>query len=288
MPFAPHQILIASVELLMLLIGGWVLARAIALPELRAAIFGQNRIVHWNITGFEATLLALAIFFCGMIGQGAVLQLVGPLFVEHPDRAGLEVALYGFGFHGIALLAWPAFALGRRYVHSDFGAPPPVSATARKLGRRTLIWKSVATVILALPVLGLSSAAWSLLLRSLGLSDAPQDLIAVFGAVKSPAVLIAMLVVACVVAPLNEELLFRGVIFRFCRQRFGRVFALIVSGALFGLLHGNLAGFVPLSLLGVALALAYEHSGDIRVPIVAHGLFNLNTTIVVLSGLPSA
>lgn len=103
---------------------------------------------------------------------------------------------------------------------------------------------------------------------------------------ESPLVLIAILLVACVVAPLNEELLFRGVIFRFCRQRFGRGIALVVSGMLFGALHGNLAGFVPLALLGVALAIAYEQSGDIRVPIITHGLFNLNTTLVVLAGIP--
>ena len=57
-------------------------------------------------------------------------------------------------------------------------------------------------------------------------------------------------------------------------------------GCLFGAAHANWASFVPLAVLGVVLALAYEATGDIRVPIVAHGLFNLNTILIVLSGLP--
>ena len=287
MPFAPHQVVIGTLELLMLLIGAWVLARAVAIPELRASLFGQNRIRHWDITGPETVLLALGIFLCGSIGQGAAMRLLGPVIAEMPDRPGLEVVAYGLGFHAVALLGWPLFALARRFAFSDYGAKPPAGPAPRQLGLRSLVWNSVTTLLVSLPVLALASAGWNLLLRTFGLPDAPQDLIAIFGAVKSPAVFAALLGVACVVAPINEELLFRGVIFRFCRQRFGRAIALTVSGALFGLMHGNWAGFLPLGLLGVALALAYEHSGDIRVPILAHALFNLNTTVVILSGLPT-
>jgi membrane protease YdiL (CAAX protease family) len=35
----------------------------------------------------------------------------------------------------------------------------------------------------------------------------------------------------------------------------------------------------------MCLALAYECTGDIRVAIVAHSLFNLNTVLILLSGL---
>ncbi|MBA3850196.1 MAG: hypothetical protein C0502_09420 [Opitutus sp.] len=288
MPFAPHQVVIGTIELLMLLIGAWVLARAVAIPELRVSLFGQNRIRHWEITGPEAVLLALGIFLCGTIGQGAAMRLLGPVIAGMPDRTGLEVVAYGLGFHAVALLGWPLFGAARRFAFSDYGARPPPGPAPHRLGLRSLIWNGATTLLLALPVLAISSYGWNTLLRALGLPDAPQDLIAIFGAVKSPAVLIALLVVACIVAPINEELLFRGVIFRYCRQRFGRPIALVASGALFGLMHGNWAGFVPLGLLGAALALAYEHSGDIRVPILAHALFNLNTTVVILSGLPSA
>jgi membrane protease YdiL (CAAX protease family) len=41
-------------------------------------------------------------------------------------------------------------------------------------------------------------------------------------------------------------------------------------------------------VLGMILALAYEATGSIRVAIVAHALFNLNTVLIVLSGLTEA
>jgi membrane protease YdiL (CAAX protease family) len=94
-----------------------------------------------------------------------------------------------------------------------------------------------------------------------------------------------MFVVACVLAPMMEELLFRAGLYRFCRQRLGRVAALLISGTLFGAIHANWAGFLPLSVLGVMLALVYEATGSIRVSIVAHAFFNLNSILMILSGI---
>lgn len=282
---APHQLVIASFEVLALLVGAWLLARALGLPEQRARLFDRSRIAHWELAGFEVTLLVLVIFFCGLIGQIVAHQLFGPAIKASAQRSGLEVLVYGVGFHGVALLGWPLFWLARRFLHTNFGAPPPAALEFRREPLGKVLVHALSTVVIALPVLALTSAAWNLLLRGLGLPDDPQDLLAVFGSVHSTPLLAGMLFVACVLAPLNEELLFRGAIFRFCRQRFGRAPALLVSGILFGALHGNWASFVPLAVLGAALALAYERTGDIRVSIIAHGLFNLNTLLVVLSGL---
>lgn len=285
MSVPPVQFIAFAVQLLILLGGAIALARILAVPALRARVFGRSRLAPWAISGPEVVLLLLMFFLFGMIGQGAVVSLFRDGIAPMPDKPGLEVALYGFGFHGFALLAWPAFHAVRAYLHADYGAEPPALAKPPRLAGQKVVVHGMTTLLLALPVLALASAAWTILLRLAGLSEAPQDLIAIFGSVQSPWVLVAMLVVACVVAPVSEELIFRGVIFRFCRQRFGRMIALVVSSVAFGALHGNWAGFLPLALLGAALAIAYERTGDLRVPILAHGLFNLNTTLVVLSGL---
>ncbi len=288
MPVPPHQLVVGAVQLLLLAVGGWVLARACFVPELRAALLDRNRLARWPLTGHEVTFLALVIFLCGLVGQIAATQVFSARLTGSPDEAGLRVVVFGFAFHAAALLGWPLFQATRTRLHRDYGAEPPAAAASRRLGVRSVVWNSVTTLVLALPLLALCSLGWTFLLRRLGLPHEPQDLIAVFGSVQSPIVLLAMIAVACVIAPINEELLFRGVVYRGIRQRFGRAPALVVSGLLFGLLHANWAGFLPLALLGALLALAYEHSGDIRVPIVAHALFNLNTTVVVLSGLPQA
>ena len=80
-------------------------------------------------------------------------------------------------------------------------------------------------------------------------------------------------------------MLFRAGLYRFSRQKLGRPAALLLSGLLFGAVHASLASFLPLSVFGMGLALAYESTGDIRVPVIAHGLFNLNTVVLLLSGL---
>jgi membrane protease YdiL (CAAX protease family) len=282
----PFQIVLSSFELLVLLAGAALLLRAVFVPVRRQATFQFSRLSRWNITGFEVALLVILIFLLGFLGQALSIQLFGAAIRRAADRAGLEVVAYGFGFHASALLGWPLFTLLRRRLYQNYGAEPPPLAPAPLAGWRAVALESVGTVLMALPLVVLISAGWTALLRSIGLPDEPQDLIAIFGQVKSPFVVLGMFTVACLIGPLNEELLFRHGIFRYLRQRFGRFFALAVSSVLFGALHANWAGFVPLALLGTALALAYEATGDIRVPIIAHGLFNLNTIVIVLSGLP--
>jgi membrane protease YdiL (CAAX protease family) len=64
-----------------------------------------------------------------------------------------------------------------------------------------------------------------------------------------------------------------------------RWLALLLPSVLFAGLHANLASFVPLALLGVVFSLAYERTGRIAVPIIAHALFNLNTIVLILAGV---
>ena len=139
-----------------------------------------------------------------------------------------------------------------------------------------------------LRLVALLSLAWNFVLRTLALPDEPQDLVRIFAETKSGLVIAGMLLVACVLAPISEELIFRAGLFRYIRQKLGRMPALLVSGLCFGVLHGSWTGFVPLAALGMLLALVYEATGSIRVPMVVHALFNLNTILIVLSGLAQA
>jgi len=279
--FTVPQFVLAALQLVLLLGGGYGLIRTFGSAEARARFFRTSPLPHWPISGAEVTLLVLVIFLLGTIGQGAATRLFGPMLEDMPDASGWKLAVFGLGFHGCALLGWPVAARLRGKLYSDYGARPPPPAPAPRLAPWPLLRASVITVALVLPVLTVVTLLW----RGAGLPDAPQDLVPIFASVQSPVTVLAMVVIACLVAPANEELLFRGAIFRYLRQTFGRGAALAVSGLVFGAVHANLAGFLPLSILGVALALAYERTGDIRVPILAHALFNLNTILVLVSGL---
>ncbi len=87
--------------------------------------------------------------------------------------------------------------------------------------------------------------------------------------------LIALL--ACIGAPLMEEVLFRGYIYPVVKTFSGTGIALVFSGVLFSLIHYNLASLPTLIVMGILLALAYEKTRCLWVPIIAHCIFNSAT-----------
>jgi hypothetical protein len=102
---------------------------------------------------------------------------------------------------------------------------------------------------------------------------------------NAPSLLALIAVLAVVLAPVAEELVFRAGLFRYLRTRVPRAVALAAPALLFAALHANLVAFAPLAVFGVLLALAYEQSGRLIVPVIAHALFNLHTLALVLSGV---
>lgn len=71
---------------------------------------------------------------------------------------------------------------------------------------------------------------------------------------------------------------------RLLRRPTPRWVAFAVSAGLFALLHANWSSFLPLFVLGLIFAGAYEATGLIAVSMLAHALFNLNTLLLVLTG----
>lgn len=92
------------------------------------------------------------------------------------------------------------------------------------------------------------------------------------------------LVTVAILAPLVEEIVFRGVIFRVVRARSTFLIAAIVSGVAFGFLHvfdslftGNYIDLVYVILygaMGVVFAKAYEDTGSIYACVILHGAYN--------------
>lgn len=79
---------------------------------------------------------------------------------------------------------------------------------------------------------------------------------------------------AVVLAPLFEELFFRGFLFRGLARSWGWLPAAVVSAAAFGIAHLQLSVFVPLFALGFALAWVYKRTGSLWTSISLHALFN--------------
>ncbi len=132
-----------------------------------------------------------------------------------------------------------------------------------------------------LPI-GLLAAGSTLLSNHFGLEDLVQGPVREILESTDTDRIFFYLVAAVIIAPLWEEVVFRGVLYPFCKAHLGRWPALITTGLLFGAIHGHLPSFLPLALLGVVLGLAYERTGSLWSPILLHTFFNLGTSINLL------
>jgi hypothetical protein len=99
------------------------------------------------------------------------------------------------------------------------------------------------------------------------------------------AVIAGFLIVA--VAPLSEEIFFRGFMYGGLRRRLPVWAAAAISGVVFGLVHytgADSIGVVPqLAVLGILLAWLYERTGSLWPPILLHLLNNSLALVVVTS-----
>lgn len=163
------------------------------------------------------------------------------------------------------------------------------SATPAAVG---IVRSGVVTFLISLPILTATSLAWQAFLELSGLPVERQDLIRMFAHADSPGLLLAMMTLAVIVAPIAEELVFRAGLFRYFRTRMSRSVALVAPALFFAVLHvgdwRTLEGFAslaPLAVLAIVYSIAYERTGRIGTAMVAHGLFNLNTIVLILAGL---
>ena len=100
---------------------------------------------------------------------------------------------------------------------------------------------------------------------------------------------VAMFVIAPIVAPIMEEFLFRGVIFRGLDTRFPTWAAVVVSALLFSAVHcqglssfSDIALLVWIFVLGAVNAVAVKRTNCIWVPIALHVCYNSVTVALTL------
>jgi membrane protease YdiL (CAAX protease family) len=94
-------------------------------------------------------------------------------------------------------------------------------------------------------------------------------------------------IVVAVVAPIVEELTFRGLGYSLL-ARYGRWAAIIGTGLAFGLAHGLVEAFPFLAAFGIGLAYLRSRVDSVYPGMILHGLFNGIALIVAVSGKPQA
>lgn len=97
----------------------------------------------------------------------------------------------------------------------------------------------------------------------------------------------AELISTILFAPISEELLLRGMIFGRLRRDFPAAAAIIVSSAIFAVLHGNPVWICYALVLGIILGIIRETTGSLICPIVFHIAFNAMGYLVTFISLDS-
>lgn len=258
---------------LIVLLTGW--RRSRVSPS--AAVRGEIGALTLPLS--DLLLAGFAVLVGALLLQSAVGGLARALPGALTPDAWLVAQGCGFqlGLLSGALLGHRLTPVNRREAPAP-SAPSPVT-TRSAIGRGTLLF------LASLPLVFVAAMVWQAVLRAAGLPTDQQEMVELVRNADSPGLILLIALLAVVLAPVAEELVFRAGLFRYLRNRVPRSLALAAPSLLFAALHGNVVAFAPLAVFGVLLSLAYERSGRLLVPIVAHALFNLHTLALVLSGV---
>ncbi len=177
-----------------------------------------------------------------------------------PAATDLATVIQDLGFVGAAVYLAAQIAPVRP---SQFGLVAP----------RTL-WGAVGLVIGAGLAFVVLSDVYFALLHS---SSQEKEFVKEIGGNAGTLGVLAVCALTTVVAPICEELLFRGFIFRSLSNWRGPWPAAVMTGILFGLVHGLSAPAVdltPLAFLGFLLCVVYYRSGSLYPCIALHVINN--------------
>ena len=134
-----------------------------------------------------------------------------------------------------------------------------------------------------LPAFGLHYISQTVLTQ-LGHEPVVQQAVQMVMTTEHPVEVGLQIISVVIMAPIAEELLFRGILFNTIKHAGYPLAGMFASAALFALVHGSMALMLPLFVMGFALAWVYEKSGSIIAPIVMHATFNaINFTFLKMA-----
>lgn len=233
-------------------------------------IFGRLRKRSQAIVWIPLVVILFSSSVIGSIALRAACTVTK--LADHADLLGFiggEIAMI--------VLALAFFRLVRRRIDADafVKTPPLPTFQAYPLGLFYLVTFTTRVLFLAVPLLWLSN--------ELGLGGTSGMLEEIVGAGAHDRVGAALVgTLAVVLAPVAEELLFRGVVLPHLARSLSPWTAIVVSSVLFGMLHVDHGVLLigPLSI-GIVLGWARWRTGSIGVPILLHT--TMNGTAMLLS-----
>lgn len=215
---------------------------------------------HAFLSGWDALFILVGLHVAETVIASVLWDFHGLLGLDEPATAALTLLLAS------ALV----FTLAMRFTRTGWrellhAGPASLAATA------ALLLLPVLALVPALVLAGTAVTDWLVALAPL--SRREEELFESM----APTSLAALLLV-CLLAPVLEELLFRGLILRGFLARYPRWPAIVGSALLFGAAHLNIYQFFVGLLIGVPLGWLYERTRSLLPCIALHAAYNGSLT----------
>ncbi len=214
----------------------------------------------------EAVFLILALFMLEYLIGLMFVDVWGMLDLAENEAGALITVLANACLFGM-VMERKGFAYGKLF-HENSATP-----------QATLLLLIVPIIMIVPALLLVISSVMALVLSLAPMSPGQESLFEhMFGGNFATAVVVML------VAPVLEEMLFRGVILRSFLGQYSRRKAIVASAILFGLAHMNLYQFISALVLGLVLGWLYERSRSLIPCILLHGAYNCAVWLVAFSG----
>jgi membrane protease YdiL (CAAX protease family) len=217
------------------------------------------RTATWS--ALDAMLVILLALLLTFVATAVLMTLVRP--------TATALILSGLVFE-LSLAGFTLLWVGLRHP----GSLPALGMGSERLGVDFVLGIAGGAGLFALTVLVVAPAIYTIVALFTGTQvEVPRQEILPASPSQTQIMIAALVVV--VLAPLGEELFFRGLLFGALRRRFRFWAAGGISGVAFGLFH-VIPLLMPLMFfVGFGLAYLYERRGSLFAPIAAHAAFNL-------------
>lgn len=212
-------------------------------------------VIPWMIIGTAVFLMAFHI-----------VAWLTPLDLGDEAAAELAAMLAGYA----ALLTWILWVCSR----SGVGLRQLVGRAPA--GYNWLVMPGLLVVAMAFSIGSWFVFAYALSVFSPGILEFLLTTMEV-PAQQSAAYQVGMFTVVVIMAPVLEEILFRGALLNRWGYRLGMGKALILTSLVFGILHANPVG---ITAFGLIAAILYLQTRTLIVPMVFHALNNLGATVL--------
>jgi uncharacterized protein len=230
--------------------------------------------IKWNWLDGLISILVLVVILVGIyFGTSKLISVLNGRQLINLNISNIDNLTFSI-FYGIQVLlmlgvVWFFAIYWRRSGFRDLGF------------RYYSIGKTIWYTLLSLVLIFVISFVYVLILQKVFGIDAPAskiDELVASGNVSGN----ILIVVTAAIAPLCEEVYFRGFLYPAFRKNFGVVIGIFLSSVVFAAAHLDLYSFFPIMVIGWILAFMYEKTKSIFPVIFLHSIYNLILILVLL------